>query len=122
MSDEKKNTFPAFPDSAPYFCRKLRIDDLEKVMHWRMSPHVTRYMNTDPILTLKGQKRWFEKLSSEMDIYYWIIYVGTIPCGVINFADIDTTNKRCSWGCYVAEKKLRSFDLAIALEDRKSVV
>ena len=97
-------------------CRKLEVGDLENVMSWRMSPHVTKFMNTDPVLTLDGQKRWFDKLAAAGEYYYWIIEVDDIPCGVINLADIDMTNKRCEWGYYVAEKKLRSFDLAMSLE------
>ncbi len=103
-------------ESLIYHCRKLNADDLETVMRWRMSAHVTKYMNTDPILTLEGQKEWFEKLSAADDFYYWVIHVDGVPCGLINLSDIDTTNKRCTWGYYVAEKKLRSFELAIALE------
>jgi len=97
-------------------CRKLEAGDLENVMRWRMSPQVTKFMNTDPVLTLDGQKRWFEKLSSAGEFYYWVIEVDGIPCGIINLADIDVANKRCTWGYYVAEKKLRSFDLAMSLE------
>jgi UDP-4-amino-4,6-dideoxy-N-acetyl-beta-L-altrosamine N-acetyltransferase len=85
-------------------------------MHWRMLPHVTKYMNTDPILTTDGQKKWFEKLSAYGEIYYWIICVNDIPCGVINLADVDMTSKRCTWGYYIAEKKLRSLELAMSLE------
>jgi len=96
-------------------CRRLEVSDLERVMNWRMSPHVTEFLNTDPVLTLDGQKQWFDKLVAAGE-YYWIIEVDSIPCGVINLADIDMTNKHCTWGYYVAEKKLRSFDLAMSLE------
>ena len=99
-----------------FSCRKLEAGDLENVMCWRLSPQVTKFMNTDPVLTLDGQKRWFEKLSSAGEVLYWIILVDGIPCGVINLADIDAVSKRCTWGYYVAEKKLRSFNLAMSLE------
>ena len=36
--------------------RKIRESDLETIMNWRMDPEITRYMNTDPRLTLEGQK------------------------------------------------------------------
>ena len=99
-----------------YGCRKLDESDLENVMRWRMSPDVTRYMNTDPVLTLDGQKKWYERLTKSGEFYYWVIEVDETPCGVINLADLDKNNKRCTWGYYVAEKKLRSFDLAVSLE------
>lgn len=102
--------------SGIYTCRKLQRSDLETVMHWRMSPQVTQFMNTDPALSLESQVRWFERLSVTDDFYYWMIHADQIPCGVINLADMDTANKRCTWGYYVAEKSFRSFHLAMALE------
>ena len=97
-------------------CRRLDVTDLENVIRWRMSPDVTKYMNTDPVLTLDGQKKWYDRLTQSGEYYYWVIEVNEIPCGVINLADLDKDNKRCTWGYYVAEKKLRSFDLAVSLE------
>ena len=102
--------------SKTYRCLKLAITDLEHVMHWRMLPHVTRFMNTDPVLTLDGQKKWFEKISSAEWMYYWIVHVDDVPCGVVSLTNIDLTNKRCTWGYYIAEKNLRSLNLAISLE------
>jgi UDP-4-amino-4,6-dideoxy-N-acetyl-beta-L-altrosamine N-acetyltransferase len=99
-----------------YRCRRLEADDLETVMHWRMLPDVTKFMNTDPLLTLEAQRKWFEALTSRGEYYYWVIEAGGIPCGVIHLADIDLTNKRCTWGYFVAVKKLRSLNLALSLE------
>ena len=99
-----------------YSCRKLDSSDLEKVIKWRMSSDVTKYMNTDPVLTLDGQTIWYNRLKDSCELYYWVVEVDSIPCGVINLADMDKQNKRCTWGYYVAEKKLRSFDLATSLE------
>jgi len=118
MDNVTNNTFIVSPvcASRAFLCRRLEVDDLEEVMHWRMSAHVTRFMNTDPVLTLEGQKQWFKRLSDAGELYYWIIRVDSIPCGLINLADIDGVNKRCTWGYYVAVKKLRSIELAMALE------
>lgn len=101
--------------SNTYNCRKLTVDDLEMVMNWRMLPEITKFMNTDPVLTIEAQRLWYDKMSAG-DFYYWIIEVDRIPCGLINLADIDKINKRCTWGYYIAEKKLRSFELAMSLE------
>lgn len=43
--------------------RKVTEGDLEQIMRWRMDPEITRYMNTDPKLTLEGQKKWLPKCS-----------------------------------------------------------
>ena len=64
--------------------RKVTEGDLEQIMQWRMDPEITRYMNTDPKLTLEGQKQWFAKVQKDPDVSYWIIEIGGIPAGVIN--------------------------------------
>ena len=38
--------------------RTIRDDDLEMIMNWRMRPDITKYMNTNPKLTLEGQRKW----------------------------------------------------------------
>jgi len=43
-------------------CRQIKEEDLEMIMNWRMMPEITRYMNSDPVLTLEGQKKWFKKI------------------------------------------------------------
>lgn len=96
-------------------------DDLELVMDWRMRPYITKYMNTDPVLSIEGQRQWFKYISNRNDQIHWIInYVLgggiNVPVGLINVVDIDRINNRCSWGYYVAEKKYRSFELAVGLE------
>jgi hypothetical protein len=85
-------------------------------MRWRMDPEVTRYMNTDPKLTMEGQKKWLASIESDRSVEYWLIEVKGRPAGVINLADINWKEGKSSWGYYVAEKDLRSFPLAISLE------
>ena len=55
--------------------RKVTEGDLEQIMRWRMDPEITRYMNTDPKLTLEGQKKWFAKVQQDPDVSYWIIEI-----------------------------------------------
>ena len=64
---------------------------------------ITRYMNTDPKLTLEGQKKWFcqsaagsgcELLDHEID--------GT-AAGVINYTGL-TNPQGLGWAYYVGEK------------------
>ena len=47
--------------------RKIKEEDLEMIMNWRMSPEVTKYMTTDPKLTLDGQKKWLRKINENRD-------------------------------------------------------
>ena len=94
----------------------LREEHLQQIIEWRMRPDITRYMNTDPLLTLEGQKMWLNKISNDSSQKNWIINVDGIPSGLINVFDIDLINKRCSWGYYVGNLEVRSLKLATYLE------
>lgn len=96
--------------------RLITKDDLEMIMNWRMSESVTKYMNTNPKLTLDGQKKWLNSLKQNNKTRNWIIEVDGTPAGLINLADIDWENGNTSWGYYIGEKKLRSLRLAVSLE------
>lgn len=96
--------------------RLITENDLEMIMNWRMSEKVTRYMNTNPKLTIEGQREWLASLGKNENVKNWIIEVDGVPAGLINLADIDWENGNTSWGYYIGEERLRSLRLAISLE------
>ena len=96
--------------------RPIKEEELEMIMNWRMMPEITKYMYTDPKLTLEGQKKWFATLQTRDDMLAFMIEVDGVPSGILNITDIDRVNKRCSWGYYMADKEKRSLPLAMALE------
>ena len=96
--------------------RKVTEGDLEQTMRWRMDPEITRYMNTDPKLTLEGQKKWFAKVQQDPDVSYWIIEIDGTAAGVINYTGLTNPTGDLGWAYYVGEKKLRSIQTALALE------
>ena len=96
--------------------RKIRKDDLETIMRWRMDPEVTRYMYTDPRLTLEGQMAWFERISGDETSRYWIIRYDGVDVGLLSFSGIDATNLRCSWAYYIGDQSMRGKGLGRELE------
>lgn len=96
--------------------RPVLENELEMVMHWRMMPEITKYMYTDPILTLAKQKEWYLKQQQDANNLTFMIEVDNVPCGILNIIDIDPFHKRCHWGYYMAVKEKRSLKLAMALE------
>lgn len=99
-----------------YTVRPIAETDLEQIMNWRMDPDITRFMNTDPKLTIEGQKKWFAAIRENSDVRYWIIEVDGQGAGVINLTGLDRQDGVLGWAYYVGEKKLRSMKLALALE------
>ena len=96
--------------------RPIQESELEMIMNWRMMPEITKFMYTDPVLTIDSQKKWFSSLNARNDIISFMIEVDKTPCGILNITDIDYINKKCSWGYYIAIKEKRSLPLAMALE------
>jgi len=96
--------------------RRIRENDLQQIMDWRMDPEITRYMNTDPKLTLEGQLKWFYKIQSDPDVDYYMILVDEQEAGVLNLTGLTREDGILGWAYYIGEKKLRSFQSAITLE------
>lgn len=96
--------------------RDIREDDLENIMNWRMSEEITRYMNTNPRLTMEGQRRWLAAVRQNPDLRYWLIEVNGEPAGVINLTGLTEPSGNLGWAYYVGVKRLRSIQTALALE------
>lgn len=96
--------------------REIKESDLKKIMKWRMDPEITKYMNTDPVLTIEKQKEWHKRIQIDDTSIYRIIESNHVPIGLISIVDIDKSNYKCAWGYYIGEKQYTSLKLAISLE------
>lgn len=96
--------------------RKIREEDLENIMRWRMDEEITRYMNTNPKLTLEGQRKWLAGIRTNPDVDYWLIQVDGQPAGVINLTGLENPEGNLGWAYYMGEKRLRSLGTALSLE------
>ncbi|MBQ3455429.1 MAG: GNAT family N-acetyltransferase, partial [Synergistaceae bacterium] len=74
---------------------RVREHDLDMIMDWRMRPYITRYMNTDPVLTREGQRKWFQHIQNSEDQIHWVIRLEGKPIGLINVVEIDRANSHC---------------------------
>jgi len=101
-----------------YRLRLLRESDLALVMQWRMQPEVTKYMYTDPQLTIEGQRRWFDQVRQSGRDIVWVIeqLAGDRPIGLLSLTDIDRRHDRCAWAYYLGETDVRGAGLARSLE------
>ncbi len=96
--------------------RAIEEGDLENIMRWRMAEEITRYMNTNPKLTIEGQKKWLAGIRENADVRYWLIRVNGEPAGVINLTGLTKADGVLGWAYYVGEQRLRSIQTALALE------
>jgi UDP-4-amino-4,6-dideoxy-N-acetyl-beta-L-altrosamine N-acetyltransferase len=96
--------------------RRVKREDIELIMNWRMLPEVTKYMFTDPDLTLETQLQWFNSIENNSECRYWVIEMNKEKIGLVSLNDIDMTNRRCSWGHYIAEVSYRGIGIGKILE------
>ena len=96
--------------------RKIKEEDLEMIMNWRMSPEVTKYMTTDPKLTLDGQKKWLRKINENRDEFYYVLEVDDTPVVIVFFVEWDKNADIIHTGVYIAVKEKRSIKLTADLQ------
>lgn len=92
--------------------RNIKEKDLEKIMQWRMSPEVTKFMFNDLQLTMEKQLEWLKSIKEDESCRHWVInYLGT-DIGVLGLTRIDYKNKRCCWQWYIGELEYRGKGIA----------
>ena len=96
--------------------RDIGTEDLEDIIRWRMDKDITKYMNTNPKLTLDVQKKWLAEIQGNTDVRYWLIGVDKMGAGVINLTGLNRPDGEIGWGYYMGERKLRSIKTALSLE------
>lgn len=96
--------------------RDIQESDLENIMNWRMAEDITRYMNTNPKLTMEGQREWLASIRQNPDVRYWMIEVDGESAGVINLTGLEKHDGNLGWAYYMGVQRLRSIKTALALE------
>lgn len=97
-------------------CRKIKKEDLEMIRIWRMRPDITKYLNSDPVLTMEDQIKWYKKICESDKEFYWLLEVDDTAAGVVSLVNMDETAKSIHTGVYIAEKSKRSLRLIIDLQ------
>lgn len=87
--------------------RPVDNDDRDKMLAWRNSPEVARFMYTDHTITPEEHRRWFSRVLQDPRCRYWIIQWRHQDVGVAHLCDIDMLHRRCSWGFYLADPAVR---------------
>lgn len=96
--------------------KRLTKNELELLMNWRMTDEVSRYMATNPKLTMEGQYKWFEQLKNDKTRIRWIIWADDTPIGSMHLDEIDYDNSSCSGpGWFIVEKNHLNLKQTIAL-------
>ncbi|MFU1981297.1 UDP-2,4-diacetamido-2,4,6-trideoxy-beta-L-altropyranose hydrolase [Bordetella hinzii] len=81
--------------------RRMRDEDLTRVLGWRNHPEVRRYMYTTHEITLHEHTAWFARASQDPAKHLLVYEQGGAPAGFASLS-VDSRNNIAEWGFYVA--------------------
>ena len=96
--------------------RRLAAQDGARVLAWRNSPDVARYMYNDHVIGAAEHAAWLQAALTRDDRRYWLIELDGAPVGLANLARIDPEASRCEWAFYLAEPVTRGRGVGAAVE------
>jgi len=82
---------------------KITENDLEQVLEWRTSEHVTKYMYTDVEKNMDNQRKWFNSISQDDTQTHWMIYYKENAIGIISLNNIDRRHHKATFGYYIGD-------------------
>ncbi|MFA9376895.1 MAG: GNAT family N-acetyltransferase [Lachnotalea sp.] len=94
--------------------RKMMEQDLEMVMNWRMQADVTKFMATNPKLTLEMQLIWYEKQKKNLNSYYWVVEIDSVSVGIVSIL-MQEDGKCGETSAYIAEKEYKNFPNMVSI-------
>lgn len=96
--------------------RAVRLEDKQQLRIWRNLPQIRRFMLTDHEITAEEHAAWFERILDSPQHRHWIIQCEGKDVGLLNLYNIDTLNRCCSWGFYVAGPNVRGKNVGMFAE------
>lgn len=87
--------------------RDLKESDLENLRRWRMLSETTKYLFTDPVITVEDQKQWYDCMKKKNASIYWIIVFNDIDIGYCALNAIDQRNGTADPGVCIGETQYR---------------
>lgn len=80
--------------------RRMTESDLPMVLEWRNQPEIRKNMYTQHEITREEHFAWFARIKNDPSKQFFICLQGDTPVGVINFVDINPSQRTASWGFY----------------------
>lgn len=81
--------------------RQMESTDLPRVLEWRNSPEIKRFMYTQHHISLEEHTAWFERASRDPKRHLLIFELNNVPLGFINIHE-KIEGGIADWGFYTA--------------------
>jgi UDP-4-amino-4,6-dideoxy-N-acetyl-beta-L-altrosamine N-acetyltransferase len=93
---------------------QVTIADEAKLLEWRNSLEVSKWMFSNHVISEAEHSAWFKQMLLSEKTVYWKIIKDSQAVGIVNLSKIDLTNASCSWAIYLGEASARGFGAAQA--------
>lgn len=92
---------------------QLTEDKIELVRRWRTDPKISQYMEYRGEITPEMQRKWFSKIQTGNQNYYFLINVDGKEVGLINIKDIDYAESKGESGIFIWDTNCRHSGIAV---------
>lgn len=89
-----------------YNLRAMLEEDLHRVLAWRNSPGVRRFMFTKHEISISEHSDWFSRVNSDPSRHPLIFEIDGIPSGFVNIHE-NLPGGVASWGFYVSPESAK---------------
>lgn len=83
--------------------REIKVQDAKKILDWRTSKTVSRFMKSELSYDLQKQENWISQSYHKSDYYHWVVTYNGTDVGFLNFSSWNRSHECTSWGFYLAE-------------------
>ena len=87
--------------------RPVDESDRDRLLAWRNSPPVARFMYSDHLIAREEHDRWFDGLVGHPRRRDWVVLLDNAPVGLTSLVDIDRDQGRATIARYLAEERAR---------------
>jgi RimJ/RimL family protein N-acetyltransferase len=92
--------------------QRIKTEHIEMLREWRNDPKIKKHMFFQAMITAEMQQQWYESINNDQN-YYFIIYIDTVPCGLISISSIDFENKNAFAGLFIYDDKYLGTDVPV---------
>ncbi|MCZ8531802.1 UDP-4-amino-4,6-dideoxy-N-acetyl-beta-L-altrosamine N-acetyltransferase [Psychrobacillus psychrodurans] len=81
----------------------IKEEHLQRILEWRTSEQITRFMYTDIEYNLENQTKWLEAIRQDANGRYFLMEYKNELVGYISITNIDWKHKHGHWNFYIGD-------------------